>query len=54
MAIAFGLLGQACSRTDNQFETVLKNPDQFQGQEIEITGVFHHQFEDVAIYLTKK
>ena len=33
MAIAFGLLGQGCSRNDKQFEAVLKNPDQFQGQD---------------------
>jgi hypothetical protein len=47
------LLGQGCSLADTQFESVLRNPDQFQGQEIIITGVFHYQFEDVAIYLTK-
>jgi len=48
------LLEQGCSRTDEQFETVLKSPDQFQGQEIEISGIFHHRFEDVAIYLTNE
>jgi hypothetical protein len=53
IAIVFGLLGQGCSLADKQFENVLANPSQFHGQEITISGVFHHQFEDVAIYLKR-
>ena len=47
------LVGQSCSETDNQFEKILKSPDMFHGQEIIITGIFHEQFEDNAIYLTE-
>lgn len=49
----FFLLGQSCTQIDNQFEQLLKSPDKFQGQEIEITGIIHERFEDNAIYLTK-
>lgn len=39
----------SCSH--NQFEKVLRSPEQFHGEKIEITGVFHERFEDNAIYL---
>lgn len=47
------LLGQSCSETDSQFKMILNSPDKFHNQEIEITGVFHEQFEDHAIYLSR-
>ena len=50
--ILIALVGQGCAR-DEQFESVLNSPNNFQGRQIEITGVFHYQFEDVAIYLTR-
>jgi hypothetical protein len=39
--------------TDKQFENILKSPEKYHGQEVEIAGVFHERFEDHAIYLTK-
>lgn len=47
------ILAQACSRTDSQFENILYSPGKFHGQKITITGTFHYEFEDVAIYLTR-
>ena len=51
IVIAIILIGQSCSGTD-KFKTVLKSPDKFHDQEVEVTGIFHDQFEDHAIYLT--
>ena len=46
------LLGQGCS-ADEKFEEVLKSPDKFHDQEVEVVGVFHARFEDYAIYVTR-
>ena len=53
LILAFGFLGQSCSGTDAQFEKLLKSPDEYHGQEIEITGIIHERFEDNAIYLAR-
>lgn len=54
ITIAVVLILQACSRVEEQFESVLKLPENFHGKEIMITGTFHYNFEDVAIYLSSK
>jgi hypothetical protein len=51
LIIVFGILGQSCSRTDEQFEKLLKSPEKYHRQEIEIRGIIHKRFEDTAIYL---
>ena len=53
LLLAIGLLGQSCSGIDEQFEKLLNSPDEYHGQEIEITGIIHERFEDNAIYLTE-
>jgi hypothetical protein len=53
LIIVFGILGQSCSRTDEQFEKLLKSPEKYHRQEIEIRGIIHKRFEDTAIYLTE-
>lgn len=45
------MLGQSCSKTDHEFEKILKSPEKYHGQEIKINGIFHKRFEDAAIYL---
>ena len=52
LILLFIYLGQISPQTNNQFESVLKSPDKFDGQEIEIEGVFHDRLADRAIYIT--
>ncbi|MBS1505452.1 MAG: hypothetical protein JSS79_02290 [Bacteroidetes bacterium] len=52
LIIAFFFFGQSCARTDDQFERLLQSPDEFQGKEVEITGIIHERFGDSALYLT--
>lgn len=51
LILLFVNLGQINPQT-NQFELVLKSPEKFNGQEIEIEGVFRDRHADRAIYLT--
>src|SRR5688500_4180455 len=51
LVITVCILGQSCSRTDEHFEKLLKSPEKYHRQEIEITGTFHQRSEDAAIYL---
>ncbi|MGF1636847.1 MAG: hypothetical protein ACFCUU_07215 [Cyclobacteriaceae bacterium] len=52
LIIGLVLVGQNCTPTDNNFNKVLNSPDNFHGKEIEMSGIMHEQFEDVAIYST--
>lgn len=38
---------------DGNFLQIIKSPETFDGKEIEVTGIYHEQFEDVAIYLSR-
>src|SRR5690606_4083551 len=51
LIIGLILLGQSCVIEDANFIQIISCPDKFDGQEIEVTGIYHEQFEDVAIYL---
>jgi hypothetical protein len=53
LILVYGFLGQSCSRSDVQFENLLKSPGDYHGQEIEIVGIIHERFEDNAIYLSR-
>ncbi|MCA4898985.1 MAG: hypothetical protein ACK514_11795 [Bacteroidota bacterium] len=48
--LCFFLLVYGCSSVDKNFENLLKSPDKFHGQEIEITGIYREKFEDLAVY----
>lgn len=43
-------LAAGCRRAPDDFQAVLESPAQFDGKEIELTGVLHFHFEDVALY----
>jgi len=45
------LFGQSCSSEDANFVQIINSPEKFDEKEIEISGVYHARFEDVAIYL---
>ena len=51
LIIGIILFGQSCSIGDTNFVQIINTPDKFDGKEIEISGIYHEQFEDVAIYL---
>ena len=51
LIIGIILFGQSCSSEDTNFVQIINSPDKFDGKEIEISGIYHEQFEDVAIYL---
>jgi hypothetical protein len=50
--LIFGLLGQSCSKPDSRFEDLLKSPEKYHGQWVDIKGIMHKRSEDKAIYLT--
>ena len=41
-------------KVDEQFKAILLNPEKFDSVEVELTGIFTYEFENVAIYLTSK
>jgi hypothetical protein len=41
-------------KVDERFEAILLNPEKFDSIEVELTGIFRYEFENVAIYLTNK
>ncbi|RAW01242.1 hypothetical protein [Pseudochryseolinea flava] len=41
-------------KVDEQFKSVLLSPEKFDGVELELTGIFRYESENVAIYLTNK
>ncbi len=47
------LVGQSCSNEDIYFAQIIDSPDNFNGKEIEISGIYYEQFENVAIYLNR-
>jgi hypothetical protein len=53
LLIAIVILGQSCARKNEHFEKLLKSPEKYHGQAIEISGTVHKRFEDTAIYLTE-
>ena len=53
LIIGLILAGQSCSMEDSNFVQIIESPDEFDGKEIEVTGIYYEQFEDVAIYLSK-
>src|SRR6478736_5696479 len=42
----------SCSNRDKEFEMILEFPDKFHEHEVEITGVFRKQSDEIAIFLT--
>jgi len=51
--IGLMLLGQSCSGGDTKFLQVINSPDTFHRRELEVSGIYHERFEDVAIYLNR-
>lgn len=49
--VGFLLIGQSCSIEDKNFVQIIDSPQKFHNQEIQVSGIYHEQFEDVAIYL---
>lgn len=52
MIIIF-IVVQGCTNDDINFVHIVKSPDKFDGKEIEISGIYFEQFENVAIYLNR-
>jgi hypothetical protein len=53
LVICLLLVGQSCSTDDLNFARIIDTPDKFDGNEIEISGIYYEQFENVAIYLNR-
>jgi hypothetical protein len=47
------LVVQSCSFDNLNFTRIIESPDKFDGKEIEISGIYYDQFENIAIYLNR-
>lgn len=47
-------LGESKSeeKADERFIAILQNPEKFDSVEVDLTGIFRYEFENIAIYLT--
>ncbi|NOS93879.1 MAG: hypothetical protein HOP30_18330 [Cyclobacteriaceae bacterium] len=41
-------------KIDEKFKSILLHPEKFDSLEVELTGIFTYEFENVAIYLSSK